>query len=131
MDADWLRFDPVTGYGLGGWAARIPNLQIQAQFAPTGELWREAHNEYLQWICEAGLIGLILLSLWLWTHRAMFTHPVYGGSLAALGVNAFTFFPLHVVQLSLVAIILVGLATAPKAEALHDPPHEWGTETGD
>jgi hypothetical protein len=128
--ADWLRVDPVAGYGLGGWSARIPALQVKAQFAPTGELWREAHNEYLQWVCEAGLIGLILLGLWLWSHRAMFVHPVYGGSLAALGVNALTFFPLHVVPLALVGIILVGLATAPSAQTIHDTPQEWGAETG-
>jgi O-antigen ligase/polysaccharide polymerase Wzy-like membrane protein len=128
---DWITTDPILGYGLGGWSQRVPALQVQRQFAPTGELWREAHNEYLQWVVELGLVGLVLMALWLWSHRTMFAHPVWGGSLAALGVNALTFFPLHVVQLSLVAIILVGLATAPKAETIHDPPQEWGTETGD
>jgi hypothetical protein len=127
--SDWVRTDPLVGYGLGGWANRIPALQIQHQFAPTKELWREAHNEYLQWIVEAGVIGLILLAMWLWTHRAMFAHPVWGGSLAALGVNALTFFPMHVVQISLVGLILVGLATAQtRTVADLTSPHEWGQE---
>jgi O-antigen ligase len=127
--SDWIKSDPVLGYGLGGWAQRIPNLQVQAKFAPTGELWREAHNEYFQWICEAGIVGLLLLGLWLWAHRGMFTHPVWGGSIAALGVNSLTFFPLHVVSLALVGIIIVGLATAPAVGAHIDTPEEWGSET--
>jgi O-antigen ligase len=130
---DWLRTDPLIGYGLGGWAQRIPSLQVAKQFSPTGELWREAHNEYLQWLVEAGVIGVILLGLWLWSQRAMFAHPVWGGSLAAAGVNALMFFPLHVVQIAMVVVILVGLATAPTRVAHADPSPapEWGAEQGE
>ena len=130
--SDWIKTDPVVGYGLGGWAARIPALQVQQNFAPTKELWREAHNEYLQWMVELGLIGSILLAMWLYTHRAMFSHPMWGGSLAALGVNSIFFFPMHVVQISLVGLILVGLATAPtRTVADSDPytPPQWGQES--
>lgn len=124
---DWVRTDPIVGFGLGGWSQRIPVKQVTTDYKPTGELWREAHNEYLQWLVELGVIGAMLLAFWLWAHRAMFAHPVYGGSIAALGVNALTFFPMHVVQLSLVALVLVGLATAPIRDPSSFAP-EWGQE---
>lgn len=117
---DWAQTDPIVGYGLGGWAAKIPAKQVKEQFSPTKELWREAHAEPLQWLCETGVIGLILLVMWLWTHRTMFKHPIWGPSLSALGVNSLVFFPLHVVQLSLLAVILVGLATSPTFQAVHN-----------
>src|SRR5882724_447010 len=83
----WVRTDPILGYGLGGWAQQIPAFQRQLQFAPTPELWAEAHNEPLQWLVETGLVGLVLLACWLWTHRGMFVDPVWGASVAALAAD--------------------------------------------
>lgn len=106
------RTDPVLGWGLGGWMQQVPALQIQTKwFPPSGEIFREAHSEYVQWIAETGLIGLVLLVGWLWSHRTIFLHPLWGGSLAALAVNSLTFFPLHNVALALPALVMVGLAT--------------------
>jgi hypothetical protein len=109
--------DPILGWGLGGWAQRVPKLQAQTNFLPNNEFFREAHSEPVQWACELGVIGLVVLAAWLWTHRAMFAHPLYGGSLVALGTNSLSFFPLHVVSLALLGVLLVGLAT-PKPSPL-------------
>jgi hypothetical protein len=103
---------PVFGYGLGGWAHRIPALQYQMKNSPTGELWREAHSEWIQLACEMGLVGVALLAGWLWTHRTMFAHPVLGPSLAALAVSCASFFTFHVVATALVGVVLIGLAMA-------------------
>lgn len=111
---DWAKTNPVTGYGLGGWAGRIPALQQERGFFPTPELWAEAHSEPVQWIVETGLVGTVLLALWLWSHRGMFVDPVWGGSVAALAVNAFTWHPLHIVSSALVGLIVVALASRPK-----------------
>src|SRR5438128_1054003 len=112
-------YDPVLGWGLGGWVNHVPLLQVHEKFLPFGanELWREAHSEPLQWLTETGLIGGILLVGWLWTHRAAFVHPVWGGSVSALAANSLGFFPMHVVPISLVGLIVVGLATSRAAEA--------------
>ena len=107
----WMHDDPVLGYGLGGWSQRIPAYQQAEGFMPAREAWREAHNEPLQWLVETGLVGLLLLGLWLYDHRRMFLDPVWGPSLAALASSSLTFFPLHIVASALVSLLLIGLAT--------------------
>lgn len=108
---DAAHLNPITGYGLGGWSVRVPKIQLQTGFSPTNELWAQAHSEPVQWACELGLVGLILLGGWLWSHRAMFAHPTLGPSCAALGVTCTSFFTFHVVATALLGIVLVGLAT--------------------
>src|SRR5437660_1464045 len=110
--------DPVLGWGLGGWAQHVPIAQMQQKFLPSGEAWQQAHNEYLQWLTETGLVGVVLLCGWLWTHRAMVLDRTWGGSIAAVAVNAIGFFPLHVVPIALVSIICVGLATPARQGAV-------------
>lgn len=112
--SQWITTDPILGFGLGGWAQRIPALQVKLGVAPTPELWQEAHNEPLQWLIETGVVGLALLVCWLWTHRAMFTHPVWGGSVAALAADSLTWFPFHIVSMALLGLLVVGLASRPK-----------------
>lgn len=108
-----VAYDPVLGLGLGGWSKYVPAWQMQANYVPTKELFREAHSEPVQWIAETGVIGLVILGGWLWTHRAMFRHSLWGASVAAAFVDSFAFFPLHVVTVALLVIIVVGLASAP------------------
>jgi O-antigen ligase len=110
----WVRTDPVLGYGLGGWGQQVPALQQRLAFAPTPELWAEAHNEPLQWLVETGLVGLLLLICWLWTHRGMFADPIWGGSVAALAADSLTWFPFHIVSMALLGLIVVALASRPK-----------------
>ncbi len=115
---EWAaKTSPVIGWGLGGWADRIPAGQLHYGVMPSAEFWVQAHNEYAQWAVETGVVGTILLLGWLWAHRRMFLDRTWGGSLAAVAVNAVGFFPLHVVPLALLSIICVGLATPTHAEA--------------
>lgn len=108
----WVQSAGVPlGWGLGGWSQFVPALQDKANYKPHGELWREAHNEPLQWLVETGLVGILILGLWLYDHRRMFVHPVWGGSLAALASDTLTWHPFHIVSLALVGLVLVGLAT--------------------
>lgn len=102
--------DRVFGWGLGNWARVVPALQERDRFKPSGEVFVQAHNEYVQWTMETGLVGVILLIGWLWTNRSIFAHRLWGGSLAALGINSLTFFPFHVPALGLLGVSLIGLA---------------------
>ena len=111
----WVQTDPVLGYGLGGWNQRIPVLQQREGFMPAKEVWREAHNEPLQWLVETGLVGLLLLGLWLYDHRRMWRDPAWGPPVAALASSALTFHPFHIVASALVGITLIGLATRTEA----------------
>ncbi len=113
----WPWASAILGTGLGGWAARVPALQIRERFAPTGELWAEAHNDWLQWAFETGLVGMVLLVGWLWTHRAMVRDPVWGGSIAALATQALTWHPFHIVSSALLGLVLIGLATPAKGDS--------------
>lgn len=116
--ADWLKTDPILGVGLGGWPNRIPFQQVQAKFLPSGEVFLEAHNEYLQWVYETGVIGGLVAGAWGWAHRGMLRHPVWGGAIAAAAVSSATFFPLHITALGLLVVILIGLATSQKETEL-------------
>src|SRR3990167_2439062 len=107
---DWLRTDPILGVGLGGWPNRIPFQQVKTPFMPSNELFLEAHKEDLQFLYEAGLIGAVVAGLWLWSHRHMFRHALWGGTIAAAAISSLTFFPLHVVALGLVVLLAVGCA---------------------
>ena len=63
--------DPVLGWGLGGWIQHIPQAQVSLNVWPTKEIWAQAHSEPIQWVCETGAVGLLLLSLWCYTNRAL------------------------------------------------------------
>src|SRR5438132_6467461 len=105
--------DPVLGWGLGGWSTHVPALQVGQNFMPmgAGELWQQAHNEYLQLGAEMGVVGLLLLGLWLWEHRAMVLDRTWGPSVGALAVNCVGFFPMHTVSIALLGLIVVALAS--------------------
>lgn len=70
--------EPIKGFGLGQY--KLNYLQAQrAAFDRYPDLeWQYtnwAHNEYLQWFCEAGLVGfLILMSMLLWWVWAFFSY---------------------------------------------------------
>lgn len=51
-----LAFFPLAGAGLGAFAVAYWPYQRVVRF----EYWPHAHNEYLQWLIEGGLLGAIL-----------------------------------------------------------------------
>lgn len=103
--------DPVLGWGLGGWMAQVPAAQVKFNVWPTGEMWAQAHSEPVQWICETGAVGLILLGLWCYTHRAIFWKAgAWSAATAAFAADSLVFFPAHVVALALLGIVVVACA---------------------
>lgn len=51
-----IRFFPVFGCGIGAFAPAYWPYQRVVRF----EYWPHAHNEYLQWVLEAGLVGVVM-----------------------------------------------------------------------
>ena len=79
-DSIWMtswtmfRMHPITGVGLGQYKWNYLDAQRKMIREHPGKDWKYtywAHNEYLQWFCEAGLIpGIFLLILaiwWIWS----------------------------------------------------------------
>ena len=103
----------LIGNGLGTWSVLSPTMRRDprtAGAAGIGELFAHAHNEYLQLLYEAGLIGLGLVLIWMVVQRRMFRHPVFGGGAVAVAVTALTMFPFHLAVLSATNLAVLGLA---------------------
>ncbi len=108
---DWSGW--LIGNGLGTWGVLSPAMRPvpgTGGAAGIGELFVHAHNEYLQVLYEAGLIGLGLVLIWMVAHRRMFRHPVFGGGAVAVAVTALTMFPFHLAVLSATNLAVLGLA---------------------
>ncbi len=61
--ANIIRDFPIVGIGLGDWS------EIFARYQPppwTELFFNEAHNDYIQWVAETGLIGASLLLWFVW-----------------------------------------------------------------
>ena len=55
-----IEFYPVFGAGLGAFAPAYWPYQRVVRY----EYWPHAHNEYLQWILEAGAVGILMALHW-------------------------------------------------------------------
>jgi O-antigen ligase len=55
-----VEFFPVFGCGIGAFAPAYWPYQRVVRF----EYWPHAHNEYLQWVLEAGLVGVVMALYW-------------------------------------------------------------------
>jgi hypothetical protein len=91
------------------WATGMPPRPVMHL---TGEIFREAHNDYVEHAYEYGLLGCLAMAGWLWTLRGAFhLHDAVTGSAVALGIAMLGSFPLRVAPLlgvaSLVAILLM------------------------
>jgi hypothetical protein len=105
----WQSTHLITGNG--EWLPRVGLLQKKYNVLPTREVFAQAHNEYIQWLYNYGLLGASLLAGWLWHHRTMFRDPMVGACLVALAVASATFFTFQVVSVALLGLVLIGLAT--------------------
>ena len=120
-----IRDFPVFGVGLGGW----PEVFERYQLPPWQVLFfAQAHNDYVQWLAETGIVGLALLA-WLAVRiirkvvagaRIMDASagPIFGaltaGIAAACVVEIFDFdlrIPAIALMLAVVAGLLVRLTT--------------------
>jgi len=78
----WTMFtsNPVRGVGLGQYKWNYLEAQKKMLASNPEKDWKYtywAHNEYLQWFCEAGIIpGIILLLLAIWWLWRFFRHLV-------------------------------------------------------
>ena len=58
-----LGFFPVFGAGIGAFAPAYWPYQRVVRY----EYWPHAHNEYLQWVLEAGVVGVLMALYWIRT----------------------------------------------------------------
>ncbi|MGE0824672.1 MAG: O-antigen ligase family protein [Candidatus Binatia bacterium] len=65
-----IRDFPLFGVGLGAWADVFPHYQKPPWNV---RIWQQAHNDYIQCLTEAGLIGAVLLG-WFFLLAAMQLH---------------------------------------------------------
>lgn len=94
----------LLGHGPGSWIA-TPHIVW-------GEIFLQAHNEYIQVVYETGLLGLVLIVGWAWTNWARLRQVPACGSVAAMALIAVGLFPLHLAVTGMFSVVLLGLATA-------------------
>ena len=105
-----LAGSPLVGYGPGSWLTRSLFLQ-QETSKMFSEIFGQAHNEYLQVAYEGGLVALLLLAGWVWSHRHAFRRDPAGAGAAAVAMTALGMFTFQVAATALVAMVVLGLAT--------------------
>lgn len=107
VTADWSGI--LFGTGPSGWLVRIPWQQHLAR-VPDG-IYAAAHNAYLQAFHAGGVVLLCLLAFWVWSHRAAWRDPMWGGASLAIAVSAWGFFPFQTAATAIVAVTILGVAT--------------------
>jgi len=112
---DLFKQNPIFGNGLRVLRRRI--FRIQARRKPQQyELGKRFHQEYLQTLVEAGVLGLGLMVLFLGSVliRAL-PEPFLVGGLIALLIDAFFFYPFRSAATSLPFWALAGVICGPVA----------------
>ena len=116
---------PVTGIGPGRFAVESPVARLDLST-------RWAHEEFLQFGAETGVVGLILMILlFLWGFLRIGVVPFPGPipalgvtSLTILGVHASMDYVLHFWAIPVVAAVLVGSAIGTGERIHRVPPRE-------
>ncbi|MEN1727382.1 MAG: O-antigen ligase family protein, partial [Pseudomonadota bacterium] len=103
----------IFGVGLGGFEAAFKTVQP----ADITGWWDYAHNDLLQWLLEAGLVGAVVLGVvlsGLWRHAAIRTErmPLYAGlvALVLVGIGDFSW---HIPGTQVVLAIYLGVLMQP------------------
>ena len=125
-----IKAHPVLGAGLGAFGVAY------TRYDPLNGALRleQAHNDYLQIIADAGVVGGVLALMFVavlfrqgfarLAVRDKFRRGVAAGALAGCGaalVHSFFDFPLHITSIALLFLLLAALATADqRVEA--EPP---------
>ncbi len=142
---------PLVGHGLGSFQYVYPEAQrdyyLNNPFmwiTPTDKRTQRAHNDYLQWLVETGLIGLALGGYWLFAAvrrgrrrqaRALTVAPLdeahrYGVAFAllAFAMQGLLDFPFHIAPLVVTAAFLFAVwhsTPAPDDDDALPPPRPF------
>jgi tetratricopeptide (TPR) repeat protein/O-antigen ligase len=114
-----LRDFPVWGVGLGAWSATFPHYQ---RTELTGGYFREAHNDYVEFAAEMGMVGLGLLAWFVvvvlkWVRAGVRAASVtirplligLGGSLGVMAVHEMMDFNLQIPAIAVLFTVVLGL----------------------
>jgi O-antigen ligase len=118
---------PVTGTGLGTFEWAFAGYQREGEWLS----WADAHNDYLQVLAEAGLIGAALLVWALWVFIRHVLRPALAGSrngvrwttaataaaVFAMLIHSIVDFNLQTPSNALLFAILLGILTAAAQDA--------------
>lgn len=115
-----FRANPLTGIGLGSFEKALPTYN---QSRNSGLVASQAHNDYLQVLTDAGLIGG-LLAIWfllatgrgvlkgLQAHEPLMSHAVFGCGAALFGLMVHSLFDFNLQLLSHSLLFLAFAAIA-------------------
>ncbi len=119
---------PALGVGLASWPEIFPRYEAGPWNA---NYFREAHNDYLQYLSETGLVGVVLAALffgmvvtWLFASRSVLEKdwPVFIALVLALGAMAFhelvdfsLRIPANALLFTLFLALALRIATKPNA----------------
>lgn len=110
-----LKSNLFFGLGLGSWSG-LAISQVQSPDNPELLRWTWAHNEYVQWLVEAGITGLVFITLYI-KRMLKCANPYIFGSFIALALVSFLHFPFHLGRLAGVAVIVMALQQASLEDA--------------
>jgi hypothetical protein len=120
MTTVW-RFFPAFGSGIGTFAESYWPYQQNVQY----EFWQHAHNEYLEWTIEAGLLGLFVA----WTiGRALrrsvgfmdWARDAAAGAITAFAVQALLDFPNRIPANAALLVCTIALSLSPRSSDHRD-----------
>lgn len=111
-----LRFFPFFGVGLGAFAPAYWPYQMNATF----EFWPHAHNEYLEWLIEGGLTGVVAVAVTLRSLRLAIqfragARLAVEGALIAFCVQALLDFPARIPANAAVLACMLALSAESRS----------------
>jgi O-antigen ligase len=105
---EMIRQRPLRGYGLGAYETVYPAF---ARF-DNGLIVDHAHNDWLEWAAEVGLIPTALLAaVAAWSLRAALRHP-WALGIPAVFAHSLVDYPLHKPTISAWTVVLLGALAA-------------------
>lgn len=98
----------LVGYGFGRWSERATRNTLRYS---DKESFAHVHNDWLQLFYEYGILGILALSILIWTMLPQLTlDRSLTGCVVSLGVVSLFTFPHHVGPVAITALTVVALA---------------------